>query len=118
MAEAVCAGLAIRDASMVASGILGRLRTVPADLLRLELAAGVVSSLAGMHPLLSARPADQASSARLCAAEVVRRTAVATLFAVHTIRFGIYLRPDQGRRAAPPPGASPAVPGCARSQPR
>ncbi len=98
MAECVCAGLAIRDASMVASGVPGRLRRFPASLLRLELAVGVVASLAGLHPLLSVRSADRPAAAGVCAAETVRRAAVATLFAVHTIRFGIYLRPDQGRR--------------------
>jgi len=97
-AECVCAGLAIRDASMVAGGVPGRLRRFPAALLRLELAAGVVASLAGLHPLLSARSADRPAAARACAADTVRRAAVAMLFAVHTIRFGIYLRPDQGRR--------------------
>ena len=101
VAESVCVGLAIRDASMVASGVPGRLRRVPAVLLRLELAAGVVASLAGLLPLLSARSADQATSAGTCAADTVGRAAVATLFAVHTIRFGIYLRPDQGRRTTP-----------------
>jgi len=98
VAECACAGLAIRDASMVASGVPGRLRRFPALLLRLELAVGVVASLAGLHPLLSARSADQPAPARACATETVRRAAVATLFAVHTIRFGIYLRPDRGRR--------------------
>jgi hypothetical protein len=98
VAECVCAGLAIRDASMMASGVPGRLRTFPALLLRLELSVGVVASLAGLHPLLSARSADRPTAARACAAETVRRTAVATLFAMHTIRFGIYLRPDRGRR--------------------
>ena len=98
MAECVCAGLAIRDASMLASGVPGRLRRFPAALLRLELAAGVVACLAGLHPLLSARSADRPAAARACAADTVRRAAVATLFAVHTIRFAIYLRPDQGRR--------------------
>jgi len=98
VAECVCAGLAIRDASMVASGAPGRLRRFPASLLRLELAVGVVASLAGLHPLLSARSADRPAAARACAMDTVRRGAVATLFAVHTIRFGIYLRPDQGRR--------------------
>ncbi len=101
VAESVCAGLAIRDASMVAGGVPGRLRRVPAALLRLELAAGVVASLAGLGPLLSARSAGRAASAGTAAADTVRRAAVATLFAVHTIRFGIYLRPDQGRRPAP-----------------
>ena len=100
VAESVCVGLAIRDASMVASGAPKRLRRLPAVLLRLELAVGVVASLAGMPPLLNARSADCESSRRIRAAEVARRAAVATLFAVHTVRFGIYLRPDQGRRAA------------------
>ena len=45
-AECVCAGLAIRDASMVASGVPGRLRRFPASLLRLEL-AGRRRGLAG-----------------------------------------------------------------------
>ena len=64
VAECVCAGLAIRDASMVASGVPGRLRRLPAALLRLELAVGVVASLAGLHPLLSARSADRPAAAR------------------------------------------------------
>lgn len=98
MAECVCAGLAIRDASMVAGGVPGRLRRVPAALLFLELGAGVAASLAGLPPLLSARSADRTASARACAADRPRRAAVAVLFAIHTIRFAIYLRPDQGRR--------------------
>jgi len=96
--ECVCAGLAIRDASMVAGGVPGRLRRFPAALLRLELAVGVVALLAGLPPLLSARSAGRPAPGGACAAETVRRAAVATLFAVHTIRFGIYLRPDRGRR--------------------
>ena len=106
LAEAVCAGLAIRDASLVASGAPGRLRAIPAALLHLELAAAVVAALAGLHPLLNAGPAGQASPAGAGTAEVVRRAAVATLFTLHTIRFGIYLRPGQGRRVAPAPDAS------------
>lgn len=99
VAECVCAGLAIRDASMVAGGVPGRLRRVPAALLFAELGAGVAASLAGLPPLVSAQAADRAASARTCAADSVRRAAVAALFAIHTIRFAIYLRPDQGRRA-------------------
>jgi hypothetical protein len=98
VAEFVCAGLAVRDASMVAGGVPGRLRRVPAALLFLELGAGVVASLAGLPPLLSPQSADRAASARTGVADSVRRAAVAALFAIHTIRFGIYLRPDQGRR--------------------
>lgn len=101
VAESVCAGLVIRDASMVASGVTGRLRRVPAVLLWLELAGGIVASLAGLVPLLSARSAARGGiCGETAAAENVRRAAVATLFTVHTIRFGIYLRPDQGRRGA------------------
>ena len=99
--ESVCVGLAIRDALMVVGGSPGRLRKVPAALLRMELAVGVVASMAGLAPVLPARSPDQATSARACDADTVRRAAVATLFAVHTIRFGIYLRPDQGRRMTP-----------------
>ena len=52
VAESVCAGLAIRDAFMVTGGVPGRLRRVPAVLLRLELpvqqiwrpARGIVSA--------------------------------------------------------------------------
>jgi len=102
MAESVCAGLAIRDASMMASGLPGRLRPVPAALLRLELALGVVAVLAGLPLMLSVRRAGQAPPARADSVNNVWRAAVATLFAVHTIRFGIYLRPDQGRRQAQP----------------
>ena len=101
--ECVCAGLAIRDALMVTDGVPGRLRRFPAALLRLELAVGVVASLAGLHSLLlSARSADGPAAARPRSAETVRQAAVAMLFAVHTVRFGIYLRPDQGRRIRKP----------------
>ena len=96
--ESVCLGLAIRDASMVASGVPGRLRRIPATLLRLELAAGIVATLAGLRLLLSGRSADRAALGTAGAADSVRRAAVATLFAMHTVRFGIYLRPDRGRR--------------------
>jgi hypothetical protein len=101
VAECVCAGLAVRDTAMVASGVPDRLRAAPAALLRLELAVGVVASLAGLRVLVSGQSADQAAPARTSAADGVWRVAIAALFALHTIRFAIYLRPDQGRRAAP-----------------
>ena len=96
--EFVCAGLVVRDASIVADGVTSRLRTVPAALLWLELAAGATASLAGLVPLLSARAAGR--GAEIAAAENLQRVAVAALFTMHTIRFSIYLRPDQGRRPA------------------
>jgi hypothetical protein len=112
---------------MVAGGVLGRLRPVPAALLRLELAAGVVAALAGLPLLRNPRSAGQAAPGGAGRVGIVWRAAVATLFAVHTIRFGIYLRPDQGRRraqpdvgptvarAVPPDGQHRARPGYARS---
>jgi hypothetical protein len=111
VAEAVCAGLAVRDAAMVAAGVPGRLQPVPAALLRLELAAAIVASLAGLGEVGGVRSPGQESAAR---ADAVRRAATATLFAVHTIRFAIYLRPDQGRRAPAPGAASARAPGLAR----
>jgi hydroxyacylglutathione hydrolase len=98
LAELVCGGLAIRDASLVAGGVADRLGKVPAALLRLETAVGVVASLAGLHPLLGARPDGRAASPRAGAADTIRRAAVAALFALHTVRFAIYLSPGQGRR--------------------
>jgi hypothetical protein len=71
-----------------------------------------VASLAGLHPLLSARSAEGAPPASTGTADTVRRAAVATLFALHTTIFGIYLRPGQGRRksiATPKP--DPQLPG-------
>ena len=114
VAEVVCAGLAVRDATMVAAGVPGRLRPVPAALLRLELAAATAASLAGLGALVGVRSPAGGSAARVGAAEVVRRVATATLFAVHTVRFGIYLRPGQGRRARPPGAASAVAPGPGR----
>ena len=73
LAELVCGGLAVRDASMVASGVTDRLDTVPAALLRLETAVGVVASLAGLHPLLSARPGGRTASLGAGAADNLRR---------------------------------------------
>ncbi len=96
VAELACAGLAIRDASMVASGVPGRLEAIPAALLRLEAAVGVLASLAGLHPLLSGRQDGRTASPSAGAADNLRRVAVAALFALHTVRFAIYLSPGQG----------------------
>lgn len=97
--EAVCLGLTIRDGALVLAGTPSRLRRGPAVLLWLELGAGIAATVAGLSPLFRPRSAGQASD-RPEAMERVRRTAVATLFGLHTIRFWIYLRPEQGRRAA------------------
>ena len=98
MVEAVCVGLAIRDASMIAAGIPKRLRPIPAALLYLELAAGVGASVAGASLLLRSLSGEQTTAPNGGTPDTGRRAAVATLFVLHTVRFGIYLRPDQGRR--------------------
>lgn len=93
--ESVCVGLAFRDASMVAGGSPQRLRRIPAGLLYLELAAAVVASLAGSRSLLIDKGTD---TPKPDVVEIVRRGAVCALFCLHTVRFRIYLSPDQGRR--------------------
>ena len=114
LAELACGGLAIRDASVMASGVTDRLDTIPAALLRLETAVGVVASLAGLRPLLSARPGRRTASPAAGAADNLRRAAVAALFALHTVRFAIYLSPGHGRRV--PTEAGPAADAAAYPQ--
>ncbi len=94
--EAVTTGLVVRDAAMIAAGVPGRLRRVPALLLWLELGAGVTASALGLRAVLRrASDAPPPAGDRL---EAGRRAAVWTLFALHTVRFRIYLQPDRGRR--------------------
>lgn len=90
--ECVCAGLLVRDAVLIAHGAPRRLRRAPAVLLWCELAAASAAVIAGL-------PGVVRSESPL-AVEVARRVAVAMLFGLHTYRFGIYLRPGQGRLAA------------------
>jgi hypothetical protein len=93
--ESVCVGLAFRDASMVAGGSPKRLQRIPAWLLYLELVAAVVASLAASRSLLIEQGLETPEPDTV---EIVRRGAVGALFCLHTVRFHIYLSPDQGRR--------------------
>ena len=95
LVESVCVGLALRDASMVAGGSPERLQRIPAGLLYLELAAAVVASLAASRSLVVDEGPDTPKPGVV---EIVRRGAVCALFCLHTVRFHIYLGPDQGRR--------------------
>jgi len=114
MAGAAYAGLAIRDAAMIRGGAPGRLRPIPAALLRAELTVAVAACITGLGPLLASRPAGSAAPQRASTVENARRGAVALLFALHTVRFAIYLSPGRGRRPAPQSGTSDAAPsGCA-----
>ena len=94
--EAVCVGLTIRDGALIVAGPPRRLRRAPAVLLWLEFGAGIAATISGLEPLLRPRSTEQVA-ARPGVVERVRRTAVATLFGLHTIRFWVYLRPDEGR---------------------
>jgi hypothetical protein len=96
--EAACGGLLIRDAAMLAAGVPHRLRRGPAVLLWLEATAGAAAVLTGLRPLVNAAARERAVQARPDHFEVARRAAVGALFGLHTIRFRIYLQPDQGRR--------------------
>jgi hypothetical protein len=98
VAEAACGGLLVRDSAMLAGGAPQRLRRGPAVLLWLEAAAGTAAVLAGLRPLVDAAARQRAAQPRPDRMEAVRRAAVGTLFGLHTIRFWIYLQPDQGRR--------------------
>jgi|GEM_PF-802990 len=95
--EAVCVGLVMRDAAMIAAGAPQRLRPVPARLLWLELSAGVIASTTGLR-LLRRAGAVRAVASSPDRMEVARRAAVMALFGLHTIRFWIFLQPGRGRR--------------------
>lgn len=92
LSEAVCAGLFLRDAAMVASGTTGRIRKGPATLLWMELGVAAVASIAGVWRLFGYERS---------AVETTRRVAVGALFGLHTMRFWIYLQPGGGRRETP-----------------
>ena len=93
----VCAALLARDLLMIGSGVPGRLRTGPATLLYLEAtsAAAAVALGANVAEVVRANAPDRATPS---ARELLRRGTVGTLFGLHTLRFWIYLSPDQGRR--------------------
>ena len=82
---------------MIGSGVPSRLRTGPATMLYLEATSAAAAVALGANVTQVARasaPDRPAPSAR----ELLRRGAVGTLFGLHTLRFWIYLSPDQGRR--------------------
>lgn len=94
--EGVCIGLAVRDAAMIANGVPHRLRAVPALLLYLEFGSAALAALV-------TAPGARAHRGFQCQAPDcgIRRVSTAALFGLHTIRFAIYLMPDQGRRSLP-----------------
>ncbi len=98
--EGVCVGLAVRDAAMIAAGTPALLRRGPGFLLWLELAAAVVAAGLGVGLVTGDRAVSQAAGSRPVPLERARRAAVGALFALHTVRFWIYLQPDHGLKPA------------------
>jgi len=88
-----CVGLTARDIAMIASGTPRRLRKLPATLLYLEIGAGFLAALT-TYPMLRER---WEAGNRQDRVERLRRASTAMQFGLHTIRFYIYLQPDQGR---------------------
>lgn len=95
VAESAYAGLALRDLAMIAGGAPRRLEPIPAWMLVFELAAATVATAVGLRPVLAGQSAGDTLSPRAAAAQ---RAAAGALFALHTVRFHIYLSPGQGRR--------------------
>lgn len=98
--EAVCGGLLVRDAALIAGGAPGRLRRVPAALLLIETAAAAAATVTCLVPLLDDAARERALASRPGRLEAVRRAAIGTLFGLHSWRFRIYLQPDHGLRPA------------------
>lgn len=96
--QTACCGLLVRDALMVAGGVPGQLRRGPALLLWLETAAATAATLLSLRPLVDADARARAALPDPDRPDVARRSAIATLFVLHTIRFWIYLQPDRGLR--------------------
>jgi hypothetical protein len=94
--EGACVGLAVRDAATIAAGAPQRLRRGPAVLLWLELAAAVAAAGLGVGLATDDRASGQTAGSRQVPPERARRAAVGALFALHTVRFWIYLQPDHG----------------------
>jgi len=99
--ESVCCGLALRDAALVRSGLARRLRCGPAALLLMELGAAVTATTSGALSILGARQSVRSASAFRTGASKTHQVAVAALFALHTVRFAIYLQPDRGLAQRP-----------------
>jgi hypothetical protein len=101
LVEAIAVMLLVRDAALVASGTPSVLRPAPARLLYLELVAAIAATLTGLRLVFGRRTARSAGLSAI-ASELAPHASLVALFAIHTVRFWIYLRPDQGRKGGRP----------------
>jgi len=106
LVEGISTALLARDAYLVSSGTLGRLRPVPAVLLSLEFGAALCASVLGLRTLTS-QGIDEATRRRPGKVEFLRRAALGTLFGLHSSRFAIYLGADRGLAARRPTSGAP-----------
>jgi hypothetical protein len=104
---AACNALLLRDAVLLVSGTTEELKRGPAGLLILETGVAVASVLS-IRLLFNDRAMGLAQGEGASTPEVVRRVAVTALFALHTGRYSIYLRPGHGHRSR---DVDQAVPG-------
>jgi hypothetical protein len=95
--EVACCGLSVRDTAMVVAGVPSRLRLGPSILLWMELTVAVAASALGLQSTVDDEFRKRAR-ADPGPVEIARRFAVGALFGLHTVRFWIYLQPDQGRK--------------------
>ena len=103
--EAACCGLLVRDVTMLACGVPRRLRRGPAALLWFEAAVAAAAALTGLGAVLEQDSRKRAARLEQSRFEVLRRGSVGLLFALHTLRFWIYLQPGKGRRGGVEPTA-------------
>jgi hypothetical protein len=96
---AACNALLLRDAALLASGTIEELKRGPAGLLIVETGVAAVASVLSIRLLFNNRALGLAQGDGSSTPEVVRRVAVTALFALHTGRYSIYLRPGHGHRA-------------------
>ena len=99
LAEAIAATLLVRDATLVATGTPALLRPAPARLLYLELAAAMASTLSGLRPAVGRGMDGSSEGPTVDTLELARRASLIALFAIHTLRFWVYLQPDRGLKA-------------------
>jgi hypothetical protein len=96
----------VRDVFLLASGTTHELKRGPAGLLDFEVVIGAVALGLTIRLVLDQKALEVAMGDGRSTPDIVRRLATATVYGIHTARYTIYLRPDQGRRA---PTAEPVA---------
>jgi hypothetical protein len=96
---AACNAVLVRDTALIASGTLRDLKRGPAGLLVLETGVAALASVLSIRLLFNDRALEVARGDGSSTPEVVRRVAITTLFAIHSGRYSIFLRPGHGLRS-------------------